>query len=65
MPSLVPPARQPPRVAAAKAARTEIALPGVWCRLAARTHSHGFMLVTGVSEPNAKGTPADANSASG
>ena len=37
----------------------------VWCRLAARTHSHGFMLVTGVSEPNAKGTPADANSASG
>ena len=28
-------------------------------------HAHGSMLVTGVSEPSARGTPADANSASG
>ena len=60
-----PAARQPPRVAAANAARTETALPGVrWC-VAARTVAHGFMLVTGVSEPKARGTPDDANSASG
>ena len=33
--------------------------------VAARTVDHGFMLVTGVSEPNARGTPWDANSANG
>ncbi len=30
MPSRTPPARHAPRVAAEKAARTEMALPGVW-----------------------------------
>ena len=48
-----PAARQAPRVAAANAARADIALPGVRCRVAARTVSHGFMPVTGLSEPNA------------
>ncbi len=64
-PSRTPAARQPPRVAAANAARTEIALPAVWWWTAARTVAHGSMLVTGVSEPNARGTPWDANSANG
>ncbi len=53
MPSRTPPARHAPRVAAANAARAEIALPGVWCRVAARTVAHGFMSVTGLSEPKA------------
>ena len=64
-PSRTPPARHPPRVAAANAARIETALPGVWWLVAARTVDHGFMLVTGLSEPNARGTPWDANSANG
>ena len=37
------------------AARAEIALPWVWWRIAARTVAHGFMLVTGLSEPKASG----------
>ena len=41
-PSRTPPARQAPRVAAAKAARAEMALPGVWWLIAARTVAHGF-----------------------
>ena len=64
-PSRTPPARHAPRVAAANAARAETALPGVRCRVAARTVAHGFMPVTGVSEPKARGTPWDANSANG
>ena len=56
-PSLSPAARQPPRVAAANAACTETALPGVLWWVAARTLAQGFMLVTGLSEPKARGTP--------
>ena len=41
-PSRTPPARHPPRVVAANAARIDSALPGVWWVVAARTVDHGF-----------------------
>ena len=60
-----PLARQAPRVAAENAARADTPLPGVRCRIAARTVAHGLSPVTGLSEPKARGTPWDANSANG
>src|ERR1700691_2750187 len=56
-PSPAPLARQPPRVAAANAARTEIELPGVWWLAAARIVAQGSRPVTGASDPNPRGPP--------
>src|SRR6476619_1363230 len=53
------------RRGAGNEARADTALPGVRWRVAARTVAHGFRPVTGLSEPNAIGTPWDASSANG
>jgi hypothetical protein len=58
-------ARQPPRVCAVNAARTDRRWSGVWWNAAARTASHGPSGVTGLSEPSASTTPAAASAANG